>query len=283
MYNFLSFQIHGGADHGGSPAEALDSLLGFLEGLAGLSPGGLFAAMMPGVSAMANIHPLLVHFPIAFLLGFFVLEVAADVAKKPLWHSVASALLYLGTVAAGFTVLAGFIAADTVPHGDNVHEIMEHHEHLGVAVLSLAGLLSLWRQLGGALKGLAKGLFLGTAAFMCLLLGLGADLGGLMVYHYGVAVAAAPLPASAAKHVHADGHGHEDAQVHEAAPPLGDTAAHEENAPVHGETQGQETAPPHADTPVHEEATHNHGETQGHEDAPAQGTGHVHTHEHAHK
>lgn len=213
MYNLLSFQIHGGADHGGV-AESLDSLLGFIEGLAGLSPGGMFAAIMPGVSGMANIHPLLVHFPIALLFTFFALDMAATLAKKPAWRTIASALLYFGAVAAGFTVLAGFIAADSVPHGEEVHEIMENHEHLGVSVLSLALVLSLWRMKAGApLKGLANGLFLAASGFLCLLLALGADLGGLMVYHYGVAVAAAPLPTSAAEHDH--GHAYEHEHEHE--------------------------------------------------------------------
>lgn len=202
MYNFLSFQIHGGEDHGGL-ADSLVSLLAFIEGLAAATPGGLFSTLMPGVSAMMNIHPMLVHFPIAFLLAFFAVDAVAVLAKKPSWREVASWFLYLGTVAAAFTVLAGFIAADTVPHGDNVHAIMERHEHFGISVLSLATVLSLWRmKTGAALHGIANGLFLSTAAILCLLLGLGADLGGLMVYKYGVAVAAVPVPEYGVGHEH---------------------------------------------------------------------------------
>ncbi|PPD41376.1 MAG: hypothetical protein CTY16_16015 [Methylobacter sp.] len=202
MYNFLSFQIHGGEDHGGL-ADGLVSLLAFIEGLAASTPGGLFSTLMPGVSAMMNIHPVLVHFPIAFLLAFFAVDTVAVLAKKPSWREVASWFLYLGTVAAAFTVLAGLIAADTVPHGDNVHAIMERHEHFGISVLSLATVLSLWRmKTGAALHGVANGLFLSAAAILCLLLGLGADLGGLMVYKYGVAVAAVPVPEYGVGHEH---------------------------------------------------------------------------------
>lgn len=209
MYNFFSFQIHGGADHGdgGGLADGLVSLLAFIEGLAAQSPGGMFAALMPGVSAMANIHPMLVHFPIAFLLAFFVIDVVATLAKKPSWRSIASWFLYFGTVAAAFTVLAGFIAAGSVPHGGNVHEIMERHEHIGLWVLSLATILSLWRLKTVELRGAANGLFLSIAAVLCVLLSLGADLGGLMVYQYGVAVAAVPVSEDGAGHDH--GHSHE--------------------------------------------------------------------------
>jgi uncharacterized membrane protein len=197
MYNVLSFQIHGGADHdGGGLVEGLASLLGFLETLPAQDPHGLFSAIMPGLAGMANIHPLLVHFPIAFLLAFFALDSVAALAKKMAWRGVASWFLYLGTVAAAFTVLAGFIAANSVPHGGNVHEVMERHEHIGLSVLALATALSAWRMKVGVPHGVNNGLFLSAAAVLCLLISLGADLGGLMVYKYGVAVQAVAVPES---------------------------------------------------------------------------------------
>ncbi|MBT9097550.1 DUF2231 domain-containing protein [Methylovulum psychrotolerans] len=217
MYNFLSFQVHGGADHGdsGGLADGLVSLLGFIEGLTAQSPSGMFTTLLPGLSAMANIHPMLVHFPIAFLVAFFMIDSIATLAKKPTWRMAATWFLYLGTVAAGFTVMAGFIAADSVPHGDNVHAIMERHEHFGVWVLALASILSIWRnQAGVALRGAANGLFLFASGVLCLLLALGADLGGLMVYHYGVAVAAVPVTETATAHHH-DHAGQDQDQTHD--------------------------------------------------------------------
>jgi len=171
--------------------------------------------LMPGIVSMDNIHPLLVHFPIAFLSAFFVLDVLGMLVHKPHWRGVASWLLYMGTVAAMFTVAAGVLAANTVAHGHNVHDIMERHEHLGLSVLALATVLSVWRMktLNGNL------LFVMLSALLCVLLALGADLGGLMVYKYGVAVEAAPVPAD--DHSHADNaahpleHSHGDSQEHE--------------------------------------------------------------------
>jgi uncharacterized membrane protein len=115
-----------------------------------------------------------------------------------------------------FTVAAGFLAADTVAHGHNVHDIMERHEHFGVSVLGIASLLSVWRM---KTSGGGNILFVILSALLCVLMALGADLGGLMVYRYGVAVQAAPVPAD--DHVHAN----PDAQTHEHG---------------HGETQEQE-------------------------------------------
>lgn len=195
MNNFLSFQVHGGADHDGGVADGVSSLLTFVEELSAHDSAGIFPALMPGIAHMHNIHPLLVHFPIAFLSTFFVLDMLGTLAKKPSWRNVASWLLYFGTVAAVFTVTAGFIAASTVAHGVEVHTIMERHEHFGVSVLSLAILLSAWRlKSGGIIQGGANSFFLILAALLCVLMALGADLGGLMVYHYGVAVDAAMAP-----------------------------------------------------------------------------------------
>ena len=217
MNNFLSFQIHGDADQGGGIAESIASLLAFFENLSTLGPGGAFSAMMPGIAGMDNIHPLLVHFPIAFLSAFFVLDLIATLAKKPNWRSVASWFLYFGTVAAVFTVITGLIAADSVVHGQDVHGIMENHETIGISVLSLAIVLSAWRvKSRGLIHGGANSFFLILSALLFVLIMLGADLGGFMVYKYGVAVKATPAPEDSTihtlEHENVGVHDHLDAQ-----------------------------------------------------------------------
>jgi uncharacterized membrane protein len=209
MNNFISFQVHGGGDHGGGISDSVASLLAFIEALLAKSPTEIFASIMPGIAQMQNIHPLLVHFPIAFLLGFFVLDLAGTLVKKDQWRKVASFLLYFGAVAAILTVIAGLIAANSVAHGDDVHDIMERHERFGFTVLSLAVILSAWRLKSGALiQGAANTFFLMLAALMCVIMILGADLGGLMVYKYGVAVEAVFAPASEYQHDHGHQHTH---------------------------------------------------------------------------
>lgn len=80
--NFLSFQIHGGGDHGGGVASSVASFLSFIEGLLSKEPADLFPALMPGLASLDNIHPLLVHFPIAFLSAFFAMDLVGTLAKK---------------------------------------------------------------------------------------------------------------------------------------------------------------------------------------------------------
>lgn len=203
MNNFLSFQIHGGADHGGGIADGIASLLAFFEGLTAHDSPGIFPALIPGISSMDNIHPLLVHFPIAFLSAFFALDLVGTLAKKAQWRSVASWFLYFGTVATVFAVISGFMAADSVAHGENVHDLMERLEQIGMSVLFLAIVLSIWRmKSGGLIRGAANSFFLILSALLCVLLIVSADLGGLLVYKYGVGVEAVRQPDDGHVHDH---------------------------------------------------------------------------------
>ena len=189
MDNFISFQIHGGEHHDGL-LEAVSGLLASLEGASEASGSStdLFSSLLPGIANLDNIHPLLVHFPIALLSSFFVVNLITHFVKKDTLVTVASWLLYLGAFSAIFTVLAGFSAAETVAHSESVHDIMEHHEDIGVSILSLSLGLAAWRLRSGVLQGWKNGVFLTLTVLLFGLIIQGADLGGLMVYKYGVAV-----------------------------------------------------------------------------------------------
>ena len=194
VYNFLSFQAHGGgAGHKASDgvAGAVEQFLTFLESLVGLSPAEMFSVIMPGFSSLVNVHPLIVHFPIAFLVAFFLIDLIGSLIRNDNLRRFAGGMLYLGTIAAAATVFLGFLAAASVEHGDNVHLIMEKHKLFGLSVLCLSAVLSIWRLLSAvAIKGVTNIVFLLFAALLNILIMLGADLGGLMVYKHGVAVEA---------------------------------------------------------------------------------------------
>ena len=195
---FLSFQIHGSATgHKASDGVAggVEHFLTFIETSVGLSPAEIFTTLMPGFASLANIHPLIVHFPIAFLLAFFILDVIGSVFKNASWRLVATGLLYLGTLSAGLAVLAGLEAASTVEHGNNVHLIILQHKTIGFSILGLASFLSVWRLLSrvNGINGGANFIFLTLAAVLSVLIILGADLGGLLVYQHGISVKAAEV------------------------------------------------------------------------------------------
>lgn len=233
--NFWSFQVHAGGQHEGKLVGMVNDLLVFLDSLTGKSGGEIGGLIFPGIAQIANFHPLVVHFPIALLVMFFIAESVAFSVKLPVWRTFASGLLYSGTLFAALTVFLGFQAAETVAHDEVVHSIMERHEGYGVAVLSLAVTLSVLRWFFA--KRDSMGLQITTlmlAALMNVLLFFGADLGGLMVYHHGVGVNAvmpslsayqhehsgeagqpATAPAPEAVHVHEDGAAHEHSHAHQ--------------------------------------------------------------------
>lgn len=193
--NHLSFYIHGNADGHNELLEMLTHFLALFEGAA--THESPTPSLLPGLAQLANSHPLLVHFPIALLSLFVVIDLLSTVMRKTAWHHFASGLLYLGTLFAGLTVWAGFIAADTVPHGHDVHDIMERHEQLGVSILALSAGLSTWRlrrPVG------SSGVYHALAVILLGVIIFGADLGGLMVYQYGVAVNAVRVSAQEAHH-----------------------------------------------------------------------------------
>lgn len=184
-------QIHGGGNHQGIGAvKSLEAFLTFIESLTTKSPAEIFAVFMPGISAMDNIHPLVVHFPIALFTIFFFADTIGGLLAKPAWRQFATPVLYIGTFTAILTVAAGFQAAYSAPHNDVTHAIMLRHQAFGITVVILALILSL-RRFFAADDFIASKTYghFALSALLVLFLTLGADLGGLMVYQHGVAVA----------------------------------------------------------------------------------------------
>lgn len=189
IFNILP-QIHGGGDHNGTGAiKGLEEFLSFLESLSTKSAAEIFAAFMPGISALDNIHPLIVHFPIALLTLFFFADTLGGLFAKPAWRHFATPLLYIGTMSAILTVAAGFQAAYSAPHNDATHAIMLRHQGFGISVTVLALILSMRRFFAADdfIASKTYGYF-ALSALLVILITLGADLGGLMVYQHGVAV-----------------------------------------------------------------------------------------------
>lgn len=188
-----AFGVHGGSGHGGPGF--LGSIEQLLTDLSEAGLAGLGDALMPGIGAMANVHPILVHFPIALLSAFLIMEVLSLALGKDSLHTAASWMLYLGTAGAAAAVAAGLIAERSIAHGDTVHAVIERHELLGLSVLGLALVLSIWRLICRArFSQMGMALHLFVAIVMVGMMVFGADLGGLMVYKHGVGVQAVQQP-----------------------------------------------------------------------------------------
>lgn len=152
----------------------------------------LIGKILPGVGEMMNIHPLLVHFPIAMLSAFTIMELLGFILKKEELRIAATWMLYIGALGAAGAVMAGLWASSTVPHSKEIHAIILRHRNFGLTVLGLSLFLAAWRlkvEARFALVGQIVHLI--AAVVMTISLIFGADLGGLMVYKYGVSVKAA--------------------------------------------------------------------------------------------
>ncbi len=174
----------------------------------------LILEFFPGLREMDNLHPLIVHFPIALLSCFLLLDGIAFLFNSRRLSQVASWFLWLGTVGALAAVAAGIQASLTVAHPDAVHSLLERHRNFGLNTASLAVVLSVWRLVSrGGFSRLGHFVHLLIALLMMINLLRGADLGGLMVYKYGVAVEAAGIRASG--HAHGDMRGELQGWLHD--------------------------------------------------------------------
>ncbi|MGA7871262.1 MAG: DUF2231 domain-containing protein [Candidatus Binatus sp.] len=151
--------------------------------------------ILPGASQLQNYHPLLVHFPIAFLYGATLLYFLAWISASERLQWTALWMLMLGALSAGLTVASGFYAAPGLMVSESVrHELLQHHKHLMVAASSVTGVLTIWALAARPMPTRFRYLFLAGLVAVMLLIAAGADLGGEMVYAYNAGGSACPQP-----------------------------------------------------------------------------------------
>lgn len=132
-----------------------------------------------------EIHPMLVHFPIALLLA----GVAADILgrKREIVRRAAAGLLVGGVVLGWVTAGAGLLAYYTVPaHTEQAHAWMNWHLWAALGMLALFTVLAVVRWRGRARMAGAGTIGLGLlSAGLLLFTGY---LGGAIVYHGGAGI-----------------------------------------------------------------------------------------------
>jgi uncharacterized membrane protein len=85
-----------------------------------------------------RLHPLLVHFPIAFVLLAAISEIAAMTTRHPTWHVVARATVRAGALASVAAAIAGWLLAGA----PDVGTAIELEWHRWLALGATAGVLA---------------------------------------------------------------------------------------------------------------------------------------------
>ena len=141
--------------------------------------------LLPGVQHLQNIHPLVVHFPIAFLVGAALFYFLGWIFKNNTFATTAFLLLILGTLSAGAAVGTGLYAEDGVMVSRSVREhLLDVHEKIMLVTLGLSIVLSAWAFIARPFPKKGRLLFLLLFLVLLGIISVGADYGARMVYDY---------------------------------------------------------------------------------------------------
>ena len=141
--------------------------------------------LLPGVQHLQNIHPLVVHFPIAFLVGAALFYFLSWIFRNQNFATTAFLLLILGTLAAGAAVGTGLYAEEGVMVSRSVREhLLEPHETVMLVTLGLSIVLSVWALIARPFPKKGKWIFLLLFLVLLGIMAVGADYGARMVYDY---------------------------------------------------------------------------------------------------
>lgn len=159
-----------------------------------------------------EIHPAVVHFPLAFILAAAALDLRALITQRPRPDAVAAGLLLAGAITGLVAAPLGLLAYFTVPaHTEGAHRMMFWHGGLAVATIVLAlpvGAVR-WRR-----RSVSASPLLRLATVACaVLVGITGFLGGHIILRGGAGVD----PAILSEEVRT-GHSHQHGHEHGAAP-----------------------------------------------------------------
>lgn len=136
------------------------------------------------------VHPILVHFPIALLVGSFVADGAYSLSSLPTLKHVGFWMLAMACVTGALTVLAGLFDMRRATLEEDVHVKVHHHMWVGIGLYAVIAALTAWRWTFYADPGKFLPMVYLDAAFLAVALaGFQGWLGGDLVYKHGVFVA----------------------------------------------------------------------------------------------
>jgi uncharacterized membrane protein len=143
-----------------------------------------------GVKSTASIaghpiHPILVAFPIAFLIGLLASTIVYDVVKLPFWAYISKWLAMAGVVTMGFAAIFGIIDFVTISRARALTDGWVHFlGNVAALIIAIINTTLIWSNpilyaapLGLVLSAITAGILLVTGWY-----------GGELAYRYGIGV-----------------------------------------------------------------------------------------------
>ena len=176
--------------------------------------------LLPGLSHAPNIHPLVVHFPVALWPAALLFAVVGAWRGRDDLFKVGRWLAYLGMIGAALAVATGFLATAEMGHDAPGHDLVHVHRDFMI-VASILGLVTtiLFAALRKRQSKAVQWTLVAALSLSVVVMTLGADRGAALVFQYGVGTSQEQPPATV--------HQHEGGDDHEHGKP-----AHRTNAPV---------------------------------------------------
>ena len=155
----------------------------------------MLETILPGVQHLQNIHPLVVHFPIAFLAGAALFYFLSWIFRNQTFATTAFLLLILGTLAAGAAVGTGLYGEEGVMVSRSVVAfLLDKLEKLMLTMLGVSIGLAIWAVMARPFPKKKRVLFLFLLLVLLGIMTTGADYGARMVYDYNAAGDACSQP-----------------------------------------------------------------------------------------
>ncbi|MGH7914377.1 MAG: DUF2231 domain-containing protein [Candidatus Binataceae bacterium] len=140
---------------------------------------------LPGVQHLQNIHPLVVHFPIALLFAAALMYWLGFLARRESWQWTGLWMLVLGALGAVVAGATGLYAAPGVMLAPSVKTaLLWYHKRIMITVLILSVAMAVWAIAARPMPARGRGAFLAILLLVAALIAKGADYGGRMVYDY---------------------------------------------------------------------------------------------------
>lgn len=136
-----------------------------------------------------TIHPLFVHFPIAFIIAAGIIAIIDLIKNSSQLKKVLLWFLIFGAIGAFSAAVSGVIDANAIPHNSIIHEIMKVHQAIGITISIVSCLLAIWLLFRiSKMNKIENILFVLVLWVVLALVTYNGYLGGKMVYDNGAGI-----------------------------------------------------------------------------------------------